>query len=393
MIISNDSFLKIPNDCIFSICDQKMSTTGLKKTALYELHTERGASMVPFAGYEMPVQYLSGVKQEHLHTRDSAGLFDISHMGQIKLSGDDAIQTMESLIPGDLESLPLNSQCYSVLSNEQGGIIDDIMITNTGDALFVVINAACKEEDIIYIQDHLTGDCKLEKLIDYSLLALQGPKAANVLNRFCPKATELTFMSGKPFKINDIDCFISRCGYTGEDGFEISIPTENVESIARLLLAEEEVQLIGLGARDSLRLEAGYCLYGHDLDEETSPVEANIKWVISKKRLEINKPGYPGRKIIQEHYINGTKRLRVGILSDGKAPIREGESVLNENDEIIGIVTSGGFSPSVKKPIAMAYINTHYAKTGTRLIVKVRNRIQQVEVVTLPFVEHNYYRA
>lgn len=370
-----------------------MSTTDLNKTALYELHTERGASMVPFAGYEMPVQYLRGVKQEHLHTRNSAGLFDISHMGQIKLRGNDAIQTMESLIPGSLESLPLNSQCYSVLSNEQGGIIDDIMITNTGDALFVVINAACKEEHTNYLQNHLMGDCRLEVLTDSSLLALQGPKAADVLKRFCPEAISLSFMTGKQCEINNINCFVSRCGYTGEDGFEVSIPNEHVETIARLFLAEEEVQLIGLGARDSLRLEAGYCLYGHDLDEETSPVEANLKWVISKKRLENNKPGYPGRKIIQEHYINGTKRLRVGILSDGKAPIREGESVLNENDEIIGLVTSGGYSPSVNKPIAMAYINTHYAKTGTRLIVKVRNRIQQVEVVTLPFVEHNYYRA
>ena len=365
----------------------------LKKTALYSLHIEQNANMVPFAGYEMPVQYSNGLKQEHLHTREKAGLFDISHMGQIRLSGNDAIRTLEALTPGNIENLSLNSQRYSILTNEQGGILDDIMITNTDNALFVVINAACKEQDINYIQNHLLGDCKLEVLTDFALVALQGPKAANVLQRFCPQATELTFMTGQQFKINNIDCFISRCGYTGEDGFELSIPEEHVDNIARLLLAEEEVELIGLGARDSLRLEAGYCLYGHDLDKNTSPVEANIKWVISKERLEKDSTNYPGKEIIQQQILNGTERLRIGLLSDGKAPIREGESVLNENEEVIGIVTSGGFSPSIKKPIAMAYIDKQYSVTGTNLMVKVRNRIQHVQVVPLPFVKHNYYRA
>ncbi|MGB1799400.1 MAG: glycine cleavage system aminomethyltransferase GcvT [Gammaproteobacteria bacterium] len=370
-----------------------MDTTNLKKTALYALHIEQNATMVGFAGYEMPVQYSNGVKQEHLHTRENAGLFDISHMGQIKLSGNDAARTLEALIPSNIENLALNAQRYSVLTNEQGGILDDIMATNTGDALFVVINAACKEQDINYIQDHLIGDCQLDVLTDRALIAIQGPKAADVLKRFCPEATKLTFMSGNQFNINNIDCFISRCGYTGEDGFELSIPIEHVDSITRLLLAEEEVELIGLGARDSLRLEAGYCLYGHDLNENTSPVEANLNWVISKERLANESPDYPGKKTIQEQRINGTQRLRVGLLSDGKAPIREGESVLNEKEEGIGIVTSGGFSPSVKKPIAMAYIEKPYSETGTNLTVKVRNRIQHVQVVTLPFVKHNYYRA
>lgn len=370
-----------------------MNTTNLKKTALYALHIEQGASIVPFAGYEMPVQYSNGVKQEHLHTRENAGLFDISHMGQIKLSGNDAARTLEALIPSNIENLALHAQRYSVLTNEQGGILDDIMVTNTGDALFVVINAACKEQDINYIQDHLIGDCQLEILTDRALIALQGPKAADVLKRFCPEATKLTFMSGNQFNINNVDCFINRCGYTGEDGFELSIPIEHVGDIARLLLAEEEVELIGLGARDSLRLEAGYCLYGHDLDENTSPIEANLNWVISKQRLEKESSGYPGKEIIQEQIVNGTKRLRVGLLSDGKAPIREGESVLNEKEQVIGIVTSGGFSPSIKKPIAMAYIDKQYSETETNLMVKVRNRIQHVQVVALPFVKHNYYRA
>jgi aminomethyltransferase len=370
-----------------------MDTTDLKKTALYALHIEQSATMVAFAGYEMPVQYSNGVKQEHLHTRENAGLFDISHMGQIILSGNDAARTLEALIPSNIENLALNAQRYSVLTNEQGGILDDIMATNTGDALFVVINAACKEQDIEYIQDHLIGDCQLEVLTDRALIAIQGPKAADVLKRFCPEATKLTFMSGNQFNINNINCFISRCGYTGEDGFELSISIEHVDSITRLLLAEEEVELIGLGARDSLRLEAGYCLYGHDLGENTSPVEANLNWVISKQRLEKESSDYPGKKIIQEQRVNGTQRLRVGLLSDGKAPIREGESVLNEKEEVIGIVTSGGFSPSVKKPIAMAYIEKPYSETGTNLMVKVRSRIQHVQVVALPFVKHNYYRA
>jgi aminomethyltransferase len=370
-----------------------MDTTEFKKTPLYSLHIEKGASLVPFAGYEMPVQYSNGVKQEHLHTRKYAGLFDISHMGQVKLSGNDAMRTLESLTPGNIENLPVNSQRYSVFTNERGGILDDIMVTNLGNTLFVVINAACKDDDISYLQNHLLGDCELEVLTDFALLALQGPRATDVLQRVCPEATKLTFMSGNQFKIENIDCYINRCGYTGEDGFEISMPAEQVENIARLLLAEEEVELIGLGARDSLRLEAGYSLYGHELDENTTPVEANINWVISKERLQEDQPGYPGREIIQEQILNGTKRLRVGILSDGKAPIREGESILNDDEKILGTVTSGGFGPSVEKPVAMAYIDKQYASTGSKLMVKVRNRIQNVQVVTLPFIKHNYYRA
>lgn len=369
-----------------------MNTTELKRTALYPLHIEQGARLVPFAGYEMPVQYASGVKQEHLHTRQHAGLFDISHMGQVKLSGDNAAQSLESLIPGNIQTLGKHAQRYTVFTNEHGGIIDDLMVTNAGDYLFLIINAACKENDIEYMRSRLPDSCSLEELVHHSLLALQGPEAAKVMNRFCPEATELTFMTGKQFNLNGVTCFISRCGYTGEDGFEISIPDAYTRDIAQCLLAEKEVELIGLGARDSLRLEAGYCLYGHELDETISPVEANINWVISKSRLQEETNSFPGMEIIRQQCQQGTERNRVGLLSEGKAPIREGTSVLNEQEETVGIITSGGFGPSIEKPIAMAYINQQYATMDTPLIVKVRDRIQHVKVVSLPFVKHQYHR-
>jgi glycine cleavage system T protein (aminomethyltransferase) len=369
-----------------------MNKTELKRTPLHLLHIEQNAQMVPFASYELPVQYTKGVKQEHLHTRKHAGLFDISHMGQVKLSGDSAAQFLESLLPSRIQDLPQNAQRYSVFTNEQAGIIDDLMITNAGDFFFVVINATCKDNDIKYMQSQLPDDCTLEELSNLALLALQGPDASSVMQRFCPEATELVFMTGAEFTLNNVPCFINRCGYTGEDGFEISIPAEYAENLARSFLAEEEVEFIGLGARDSLRLEAGYCLYGHDLDENTSPVEANLNWVISKSRLEDESQSYPGIETIRQQSQHGAERLRVGLLSDGKAPIREGASILNEQEENIGTVTSGGFGPSIGKPIVIAYINKQYAAVGTQLIVKVRDRIQHVKVVALPFVEHRYYK-
>ncbi|GJM05540.1 MAG: aminomethyltransferase [marine bacterium B5-7] len=369
-----------------------MSTAELKRTPLYSLHIEQNAQMVPFAGYEMPVQYSNGLKQEHLHTREHAGLFDISHMGQVKLSGESAIQFLESLVPSRIQDLSQNAQRYTVFTNEHGGIIDDLMITNADDYFFIVINAACKDNDIKIMQRQLPDDCILEELTEFALLALQGPKASAVMQRFCPAATELVFMSGDEFTINDVPCFINRCGYTGEDGFEISIPAKHAEDLARNLLAENEVALIGLGARDSLRLDAGYCLYGHDLDVNTSPLEANLNWVISKSRLEDESHSYPGIETIRHQSQQGVERLRIGLLSDGKAPIREGVAILNEQEEIIGNISSGGYSPTVEKPVAIGYVNKQYASVGTQLIVKVRNRIQQVKVVTLPFVEHRYYK-
>lgn len=369
-----------------------MDTTTLNRTPLYQLHIEHGAQMVPFAGYEMPVQYSAGVKKEHLHTRSRAGLFDISHMGQIKLHGENAAQILENLTPSLMHDLKPNAQRYTVLLNAQGGIVDDLMVTNTGEALFVVINAACKANDITHIQNHLSDDCRLEILDDYALLALQGPEASNIMQRYCPAANKLTFMSGDEFTLNNAPCFISRCGYSGEDGFEISVAADYAVDIAKLFLAEEAVQFIGLGARDSLRLEAGYCLYGHDLDENTTPVEANINWVVSKSRLEDTSQSYPGIEIIRKQSQQGTHRLRVGLLSDGKAPIRENVSILNEQEETVGIVSSGGYGPSVGKPVAMGYVNKAYTTSGTKLIVKIRDRIQHIKVIQLPFVEHRYYR-
>ncbi len=369
-----------------------MSISELKRTPLYALHIEQNAQMVPFAGYEMPVQYSMGLKQEHLHTRNHAGLFDISHMGQIKLSGESVAQFLESLVPNRIQDLSHNAQRYTVFTNEQGGIIDDLMVTNAGDHFFIVINAACKENDIKTMQNRLPDNCGLEELTNVALLALQGPEASSVMQRFCPQATELAFMTGGEFTVNGAHCFINRCGYTGEDGFEISIPAEHAENLARNFLDEYEVAFIGLGARDSLRLEAGYCLYGHDIDETTSPIEANLNWVISKSRLNDEPQSYPGIETIRQQSQQGTERLRVGLLSDGKAPIREGESILNEQEENIGTITSGGFSPSVEKPVAMGYINKQYASVGTQVIVKVRDRIQHVKVVALPFVEHRYYK-
>ena len=385
----------------------------MKKTPLYQFHLAHGANMVPFAGYEMPIHYMKvrqarpqtapqlarilqsyarGVKQEHLHTRGKAGLFDISHMGQIKLLGRGRAALLEALTPGRFSDLAVGKQRYTVLTNAEGGIIDDLMVTEADDHFFIVLNAACKQGDIEYINGKLTGDCALEILDDHGLLALQGPLAARVMGAFCPGATELGFMSGAPFRVNGVDCFINRCGYSGEDGFELSAPADRIEGIARALLAAEEVALIGLGARDSLRLEAGYCLYGYDISADTSPIEADIAWVVAKDRLASNTDHYPGLETIRGHHLNGAKRLRVGLISEGKAPIRRGVTVLNQARETVGMTTSGGFSPTLGKPVAMAYIDTRHAAVDTGLWVKIRERIQPVRVCRLPFVPHRYYR-
>lgn len=367
-------------------------TEKLKRTALYDLHIANDARMVPFAGYEMPVQYAGGIKKEHLHCRTQAGLFDISHMGQVKLCGEGVAAALEKLVPGDIQTLPMHAQRYSVFTNNQGGIIDDLMITNAGDYLFLVINAACKESDIQYMQGQLAAECDLQEMENQSLLALQGPKAASVLQAVCPEATQLVYMSGKEFVVNDIPCFINRCGYTGEDGFEISMPSVHAEMIAKLFLANKQVELIGLGARDLLRLEAGYCLYGHDLNENTTPVEANLNWLLSKTRLQDPGSSYPGIEIIRKQLNEGVTRLRVGIVSEGRVPLREGMDVLTEKEEAIGRITSGGFSPNLEKPIAMAYIEKEAAEMRRKLLVNIRGRIQKVEVVYLPFVQHKYFK-
>lgn len=369
-----------------------MNVQAIKRTPLYPLHKELGARLVPFAGYEMPVQYSLGIKKEHLHVRKKAGLFDISHMGQVKLSGNLAVQMLEKITPSDFQSLSESRQRYSLLTNDDGGIIDDLMITNAGDYFFIVVNASCKKNDIEYMKNQLATDCILEELSDHALLALQGPQASTVMQRFCPEATKMNFMTGHQFIINGTKCFINRCGYTGEDGFEISIPSESVITLAKLLLAEDEVEAIGLGARDSLRLEAGLCLYGHDIDETTTPVEANLNWVISKSRIKDNSQYYPGIETIRNQLADGISRLRIGLVSEGKSPLREGMTILNENEETVGNISSGGFSPSIEKPIAIGYIDNEYAAIGTKLIVKVRDRIQKVHVIAMPFVAHQYYK-
>lgn len=364
----------------------------LKKTPLFSLHQEQGARIVPFAGYEMPLQYSSGIKQEHLHCRSHAGLFDISHMGQITLQGRQGVALLESLIPSKISELKQGQQRYSVLTNDSGGILDDIMLTNMGEHFLLVVNAACKDEDFAYLQSkssHLSDeDCRFE-VLDNALLALQGPSAASVLQELAPETANLNFMQGSVFDIAGISCIINRCGYTGEDGFEISLPGEQAVVLADVLLKHDEVELIGLGARDTLRLEAGLCLYGHDIGEDTTPVEADIQWIINDKTLQNH---YPGSDIIRQQLASGASRKRVGLMMDGKVPFREGMDILDEAGEIVGRTTSGGFSPSLGKPIAMAYIKSELAKTDQQLQVKIRNKIYQLETVALPFVKHRYHR-
>ncbi len=366
----------------------------LKKTPLYDLHCEQGARMVPFAGYEMPVSYPMGIKQEHIHCRTHAGLFDISHMGQIRLQGKQAVSLLESLIPSKISDLKQGQQKYSILSNDRGGILDDIMVTNMGDHLLLVVNAACKHEDVEYLQsmmrDMSNEDCQLEFLQDRALMALQGPAAASVLEEFSAETSRLHFMQGGVFNIQDIPCVINRCGYTGEDGFEVSIPAGRAEDLARLLLKNDKVRMIGLGARDTLRLEAGLCLYGHDIGLETSPVEAAIEWIIADKT---NKGSCPGAEIIWQQLASGVTRRRVGLMMEGRVPLREGMDVLDDSGQLAGCITSGGFSPTLGKPIAMAYIKSEFANTGSQLQVNIRNKNYQVETVALPFVKHRYHRS
>ena len=309
------------------------------KTPLYELHNELGAKMVPFAGYSMPVQYPAGIKTEHLHTRQQAGLFDVSHMGQILLHGQGADKALEKLVPVDVESIAVGVQRYAVLTNEQGGVIDDLMITRWSDSLLgLVVNAACKDEDLVHLQKHL-ADFELEYRQGDALLALQGPKAAQVLQNIVPEVAELIFMQGLQTQIQGSDCRITRSGYTGEDGFEIALPAEQAIDFAKQLLAHEAVEAIGLGARDSLRLEAGLCLYGHDMDTTTSPIEASLLWSISKSRRPDGEKanGYIGSDVIAQHVQQGVQRKRVGLAIDGKVPVREGVTIVDEQGQQVGI--------------------------------------------------------
>lgn len=370
----------------------------LQHTPLYDLHVELGAKLVPFTGYSLPVQYEAGIMKEHNHTREKAGLFDVSHMGQVLVKGTNAVQALEKLIPIDIGALDINKQSYAVLTNEQGGIMDDLIVTRWGeDEFFLVINAACKEADLAHLRQHMSH-LSVELLSDRALLALQGPKAHTVMQELVPEACELTFMTGcwGTITIGDENsqCFITRSGYTGEDGFEISVPARDAEQVARRILADDNVLPIGLGARDSLRLEAGLCLYGHDMDQHTSPIEAGLIWSISKSRRSAGEKagGFLGAETVLSHIDNGVSRKRVGFAVDGRAPVREGTLIVNEADQEVGKITSGGFGPTIGHPVAMGYVEADYTAVGTTLFALVRNKKIPVSVAKMPFVKQSYVR-
>jgi len=358
------------------------------RTPLHALHVAQGAKMVPFAGYDMPVQYPTGILAEHQQTRASAGLFDVSHMGQVRLRGLGAASALERLVPGDIAALAPGRIRYTQFTNAQGGILDDLMVTNFGDHLFLVVNAGCKTRDIAHLRASLPAGISVEYLEDRALIALQGPKAAEVMARLSPAAAALAFMSAASCHVGGETCLVSRSGYTGEDGFEISVAAERAETLARRLLDEPEVKSIGLGARDSLRLEAGLCLYGHDIDETTTPVEAGLAWSISKRRR--TEGGFPGAEILRRELAEGAKRRLVGLKPEGRAPAREGTEIVDAAGQVVGKVTSGGFGPTVGGPIAMGYVPKALAQPGTSVGLVVRGKTHAAQVASLPFVKKRY---
>ena len=374
-----------------------MSTEPLLKTPLHALHLELGARMVPFAGYDMPVQYPLGVLKEHLHTREHAGLFDVSHMGQIRLRGAQAAKGLETLVPVDILDLPVGMQRYAMFTNEQGGILDDLMVANLGnDTLFLVVNAACKEQDLAHLRQHLGDRCEIEPLFESrALLALQGPDAVNVLARLAPDVAKMTFMQFAPVKLMGADCYVSRSGYTGEDGFEISVPREQAQALARHLLDQPEVKAIGLGARDSLRLEAGLCLYGHDMNEATTPIEASLLWAISKARRADGPRagGFPGAETIFAQQQGGVARKRVGLLPQERTPVREGAEIVDAEGTVIGQVCSGGFGPTLGAPLAMGYLDFNHTPVDSEVWAIVRGKRVAMKVSKMPFVPQRYYRG
>ena len=354
----------------------------LKQTPLYNFHLELSAKMVGFGGYLMPIQYKLGIIQEHLHCRNHAGLFDISHMGQCLILGESAAAELEKLTPSIFSTLKLGQQKYSVLTNVDGGIIDDIMVTRIDGGLMLIVNAGCKDKDFVHLKSQLSPRCEFQELPDHALCALQGVKAATIMQKFSPAAAELRFMHACHTDINGIPCHISRSGYTGEDGFEISVTNQHAETLARLLLAEEEVEAIGLGARDTLRLEAGLCLYGHELNETITPVEAGLNWVIKQTS------GFLGADKMKTPF----EKIRAGLLVESKIPVRDGSVISDSNDNNVGYVTSGSFSPSLGKPIAMALLNRDSASIGNTLYASVREQKVAVTVTRLPFIPHRYLR-
>lgn len=372
------------------------STDALLQTPLHGLHVRLGAKMAPFGGYDMPINYPAGILQEHLHTRSAAGLFDVSHMGQAILSGPDASTKLERLVPGDLVGLAEGRIRYTQLLDSDGNILDDLMVTRISgepgghETLFLVVNAGTKDQDFAILREAF-DDLRLQILADRGLVALQGPKAAQVLATILPGHDTMPFMSMTTTTWRGVDVHISRSGYTGEDGYEISVPANLTEAFAEALLAHDDVKPIGLGARDSLRLEAGLCLYGHDIDRTTTPVEAGLLWSISKRRRE--QGGFPGDERVRLQIVNGPSRKRVGIKPEGRAPAREGADIHTESGELIGCVTSGGFGPSVNGPVAMGYVEAAHAKPGTKLHLMVRGKPLAATIVALPFVPAGFYRG
>ena len=359
------------------------------KTPLNPLHRELGGRMVDFAGYDMPVQF-AGIMAEHTHTRTQAGLFDVSHMGQAVLTGEGADDALEALVPSNIRELKPGRQRYTMLLNDDGGILDDLMVTRRDNDLLLVVNAACKGADVAHIRANLPAGVTLTTLDDRALLALQGPEAEAVLENLVPGVAAMKFMDAAGFDWDGADLWISRSGYTGEDGYEISIPADRSEDLARTLLADDRVEPIGLGARDSLRLEAGLCLYGHDIDSTTSPVEAGLVWAMQKRRRE--QGGFPGAERVRRELASGPSRHRVGLKPEGRAPVREGAELTDMDGNAIGLVTSGGFGPSAGHPVAMGYVAAGHETAGTQVQAMVRGKALPMTVTALPFVQQTYKR-
>ena len=371
-----------------------MSDAALLTTPLHSLHIELGAKMVAFGGYDMPVQYKTGVMAEHKHTRAAAGLFDVSHMGQLRLVGAQASAALETLVPVDVIDLGMFKQRYALFTNEAGGILDDLMIARRPDDLFVVVNAGCKVADIAYLQARIGSQCQVIPMPERALLALQGPLAVTALARLNPAVAALTFMTGGFFELDGIATFLTRSGYTGEDGFEISVAGDQAQSLARKLLQQPEVLPIGLGARDSLRLEAGLCLYGHDINVETSPIEASLSWAIQKVRRPggARAGGYPGAAVIEAQLAQGPARKRVGLISSERMPVREGAQLVAADGCPLGIVTSGTLGPSVNQPVAIAYLQAEQANIGAQVFALVRDKRTPMTVTAMPFTPNRYFR-
>ncbi|MEN9418319.1 MAG: hypothetical protein RI988_1939 [Pseudomonadota bacterium] len=367
----------------------------LLQTPLHALHLELGARMVPFAGYEMPVQYPAGILAEHQWCRQSAALFDVSHMGQLRLVGDDAAAALESLVPVDVQGLGVGKQRYALFTNEAGGILDDLMVTRRADDLLLIVNAACKAADTQHLIDRIGARCRVQPLPERALLALQGPQAVTALARLNPGVAALTFMTGGGFSLAGSTCYVTRSGYTGEDGFEISVPAEAAADLARLLLAEPEVRPAGLGSRDTLRLEAGLCLYGHDIDSTTTPIEAGLTWAIQKVRRPggARAGGYPGAAVIESQLATSPLQRRVGLLGLERVPVREGAALHDAHGHRIGRVTSGTVGPTVGQPIAMAWVGVEHAQLHHEVLADVRGKRLPMRVTPMPFTPHRYCRG